>query len=787
MKVDGSLHSLIQGVSQQPAKVMLAGQCRLQENMSSNPVESLTRRPPTNHAAQLSTLSADTQFYDFSVLGVDYILAASIGQAKVFRLDGFEVPTTLGSGAAAYLNGNRLCFTTLEDIVYVGNTGTKVLMLPDTKDYAPSSSIVHLNGGQYGRDYIVKVKWGASTATFHYQTPNGSVSTDTPKVASTYIATQLETNFNATGSLTAVFSISRQDDVLLITSTNAASADFNITVDDGAGGTVMFATNNTVVDVGNLPRYAPEGYFVSVTGGSSDTDDYYLVFHTNSGASAIGTDFGLEGVYRESVLEDIPYLLDTSTMPLILTYNEGTATFTLAKGDWKGRQVGDTLTNEDPSFVGNTINFMRSFQGRLLFLSGDNAILSRTDKPLDFWRQSVTVLADSDPIDEASTAQNVGKLLTATPFDRDMVIFAEKGQFILFGRNALTPQNASLVLTTTFEADLNAIPVAAGKNIFFGMKYGKFTGVREFFTDGSADINDTRLITRHVTKYLKGNVLQLTSSTNFDVLFVKTDDNDKVLYTYEYTWQDQKKVQSSWSTWIFPNSVAYTFMTKSNLYIIYKIGTDFVLDYMNPDTQLDETLPYQVKLDRKVTTPLVNTNMLNPLTHMPDDFTTMLFVQGDGCPHPGMLAVVESHDSSSITFEEDMLGGDIISGIKYASRYKPNMPFVKDRDGVTVGTGKLVVNKFIANFRDTGFIGSIVSSLFAPATQMLFTGRQIGDPHTVVGEPVVISGSHVIPFREDTRIGELELFSSSHLPMTIVDLEWKGQYTKKGQRITSGG
>ena len=46
MKVDGALRSLIQGVSQQPFRNRLPGQCTLQENMSSNPVDSLQRRPP---------------------------------------------------------------------------------------------------------------------------------------------------------------------------------------------------------------------------------------------------------------------------------------------------------------------------------------------------------------------------------------------------------------------------------------------------------------------------------------------------------------------------------------------------------------------------------------------------------------------------------------------------------------------------------------------------------------------------------------------------------------------
>jgi hypothetical protein len=47
-KVDGSLKSLLQGVSQQPPRDRLPGQSTDQLNMSADPVTGLTRRPPTD-------------------------------------------------------------------------------------------------------------------------------------------------------------------------------------------------------------------------------------------------------------------------------------------------------------------------------------------------------------------------------------------------------------------------------------------------------------------------------------------------------------------------------------------------------------------------------------------------------------------------------------------------------------------------------------------------------------------------------------------------------------------
>ncbi len=792
-KVDGSLHSLIQGVSQQPFKVMLPTQCRLQENMSSNPVNGLTRRPPTDFLFSLGQFTTEPQFYEFSTGGVDYTLAATPGNVRMWRLDGNEVPITISSDAAAYLGLGKLAFTTLKGDVYIANTAVPVKMLAGAKTYANKSSIVHLNGGQYGRDYIVTVRWSGNTATFHYLTPNGSTSTDTPKVASTYIADQLVTNFNANGTLTGTFHISRADDVLLIES-NSGTLDFQVTVDDGAGNSVAFATNNSVIDVGSLPRYAPEGYFCAISGASSaDSDDYYLAFHTNDDASAIGTGFGKAGVWKETVQRDIPYRLDHNTMPVILHQDVDTNLFSIALGDWADRQVGDDLvTNEDPSFVGLTIKGMSSFQSRLMMLAGQNVIMSRTNKPLDFWRETATKQVDTDPIDIFSTAKDIGTMRVAIPFDRDIIVFADRGekiggaQFIIFGRNAITPQNCSLVLTTTYEADVNADPVAAGKNIFFATQYGKYTGVREFFTEIAADSNNSRPITEHVLKYIKGNVVHMSSSENFNLLLVSADVDPKSVFAYEYIWQDNKKAQSSWSTWIFKNKVFKHFLVNGVAYFV-TVADDgtYMLERMNLDAQDDDGVVYQAKLDSRVVTVNVHTTMPKPLPVMPD-INDMLFVQGAGCPHPGLLVNVQSYNGTTITFTEDMQGGDIISGVRYMSRYKPNMPFVRDKDGVAITEGKLVINHFLVNFTKTGFIGSKVTSKYMADRELTFTGRYVDDPNTVVGSPAIIDGSFRVPFRQDANLAELELFNDTNLPMTITDLPWVGQYTATGKHISTG-
>ena len=487
MKVDGSIHSLIQGVSQQPAQIRLMGQCQLQENCSSNPVRGLTRRPPTNFIASLGPAHIGMQWYDFRIQNKDYFLGILLGNIVLYDVAGTSYTVTMTSNAQAYLqDSGKLSFTTINDITYIANPNIVIKMLPDFKPYAAPSSTVHLIGGQYGRTYIVTVTWGANTQSFQYATPVGSSAAQTPDVATTFIATQLAAAFNANSFLTTVFKITRAEDVLLIESTDPSSATFTLTGDDGDGGAIMFVTNNTVVDVGSLPRYAPQGYFASITGSgtqntATSSDQYYLEFNVTSPTPiTIGTAFGQQGVWIETVKSGIPYLIDTTTMPLVLTFDVNTVTFTCDIGDWKGRQVGDQTTNADPSFVGNTITSISHFQGRLVALTGNSEVMTRTNEVgtediLDFWRESATVLADTDGVDFQSKTKNA-KLRYDVPYNKDLVIFADAAQFVTNGREPVTPTSASLVLVTEFESDANVRPVLSGRNIFYGAKYGSAFG-----------------------------------------------------------------------------------------------------------------------------------------------------------------------------------------------------------------------------------------------------------------------------------------------------------------------
>ena len=152
------------------------------------------------------------------------------------------------------------------------------------------------------------------------------------------------------------------------------TTDFQLSVSDGFGQQAHQVIKDEVGDFSHLPPIAKNNMLVKVVGDpESEVDDYYVKFATNGDAV-----FG-EGIWVESLGPGEKYLWDYDTLPLVLvrqttTDGNGNLTFSVKRADgvspstgadssitWANfkftpKEVGSTLTNPAPSFVGGTIN-----------------------------------------------------------------------------------------------------------------------------------------------------------------------------------------------------------------------------------------------------------------------------------------------------------------------------------------------------------------------------------------------------------------------------------------------
>jgi hypothetical protein len=546
--------------------------------------------------------------------------------------------------------------------------------------------------------------------------------------------------------------------------------------------------------VSELPRIAPHYYAVRIAENSDPQKDLWFKFVVSEVETSIVPStayFGKSGYWKEAVAPGTDTTFNPDTVPHSLAYDG--SSFTFDRDTYATRDVGTTVSNPNPSFVGNKINDVSSFQGRTVFLSGSNVIMSRTNRSVNFWRGSASALADTDPIDINSTVDS-SPMLSAVQYNKDLALFTPKAQHVAFGRTALTPQNAVLVMTTKFESEPKAHPVSAGRNVFFATNFGRYTGIREFFSESTSDMDDSRPVTQHVNRYIVGKAYKLTASANYEMLMVHTDNSQTEVYVYQYIWSDDnKKVQSAWHSWKFEHSIVHSFFDEDVLYLVQNIGTDYYLLRMPLDVQDSTGVGYPVYLDQRFDVLECDQAFVLPFDYLSSGGPSRLVcVQGDNCPNPGLRISVTSVElvpgtGYVVTLKKDMLGGNIVVGKKFLSRYKPTMPSVKDQNGVVIGTAKTRAKSFNVSLDDTGYIAGKVSSKYGADTHVEFNARIVGDVDNVVGEQPLSSGMFTLPFRQDVNRADIELYSDSHLPMTLADIEYVGQYTKRGRRIANTG
>jgi hypothetical protein len=786
MKADGSLKSLLQGISQQPVRDRLPGQGTEQINMSADPVKGLSRRPGEDLVNQLGSAAAKGWGTFQTQDGKQWIIKLTSTGPQVFDYNGTQA-TVNGMGADTYWSTDgQWSLATIKGKTYLANSAvivkedTNLSLYPNKNTF--SAGIIQILGGNYGKTYSIRVS-GNTVAT--YTTPDGSSAAHTAQIATGYIAAQLHTALAAAGYDTSPWATSRVADTLLIKHTNPA-VQFTLVVSDDAGNINAKAMTTAVADIADLPRFADENYVVRVAQEVDPEEDLWLKFVPDTP----GAGFGNSGAWYETLAPGLSKGLQNNTMPRCLTWDTVTQQFTVSIVDWADREVGTNSTNPQPSFVGYPITDMSVFQSRLMILAGPNLIGSRSKRYENFYVGSASTLVDSDPIDLTSQAAFASTLKYAIPHNKDLVIFSTKGQFILFGRSAITPSNAALVLTTSFEADLMARPQACGRNVFFATKYGRFAGIREFYTEGGTDINDTRSITQHVNKYMKGSAVHMSATSNYDHLLVHTGEDRKNVYIYQFIWNDQEKIQSAWSKWVFTHDIVYSFFDEELIYFVIEVAGVHYLLRLSLDTVPEGALDYHVHLSARFDVTDVNRAFILPFDWLAD--TELAIVQGEGCPYPGLpvriLDVIYDPDESGyvVTMREDMLGGDIVVGIRTLSEYQPTMPRVKDQDGVVVTGARLKINQFLVSLSETGEINGQKLSEWGNGPEVKFQGYITNSPSSMTGAPALDDHIFQMPFKGRADEGSIKLYTDSHWPMTILDVEWEGTINKRGKRIPVG-
>ncbi|BAQ94250.1 tail protein [uncultured phage_MedDCM-OCT-S45-C18] len=472
--------------------------------------------------------------------------------------------------------------------------------------------------------------------------------------------------------------------------------DFFLEAFDGLAGSGLGLVHKEVDSLSDLPVRGPDGFRVAVRGSAdANEDDYYLRFETNDGQS-----FG-EGGWVEDVGADLDIALDPSTLPLQLV-NTGVNTFTINTTQWAKRKAGDDETNPFPSFVGKKLNNFVFFKNRLGFIYEDSVVLSEAGELFNFFRTTVRTLLDTAPIDVTSATANVTNLRSSVAFQENLLLFADRGQFVLKG-DPLTNETITLEAVTNYDVNTSEDPLAVGSYVYFPFKRGNFLGMQEYSLNATTDVYDSDDITTQVPGYITdGNILVTSGSSATDLIALSSGGD--TIYVYKYFFNGREKVVSSWSKFKMPFNVLSLEFINSSLFVVGDKDGDTLLTEMKcEELRLeDDTLDgFTIHLDMlKKKDDFVG----NPTTTPTDTLIDLGFT-------PGPDDVVEVYDSHGNRVVVNFVNGNqasiqsynrtCFSGLRYNLEYTFSEPvFKQGNPPVSSGLARMILRNGTLFFTD---------------------------------------------------------------------------------------
>ena len=835
--INTSLPNLVQGVSQQPDTLRFDGQCEEQINALSSVADGLKKRPNARYSKNLlSSAIADGAFVHFinRDKAEKYVLIINNNLLKVYNIlaAGSAVKEeTIGAGHYLRIDDStkpRDIFKalTVNDNTFILNTTTGVAKQTSTSGVFAASGAVHNNQaivfvkqGHYQTDYTIDIDFtdttGAAKTSKATYTSGPSASTGaSPNARAGRIAFMLQSKLTSAvqehdadpSNRTNGFTLSTvdqftdssnttsDDGIVYQVETNAATStgygypafvisrtdgrEFKIKVSDSKSGTALGVVYKEVDSISDLPKSAPNNFKVKVRGSAEDNeDDYYLKFETNDG----DTDFS-DGGWVEDVGFGEQNALNNLTLPYKLV-NTALNTFTFSVCTWTTLQAGDSDTNPFPTFTTKTISNIFFYKNRLGFLSEGSVILSEAGEYFNFFRTTVRTLLDSDPIDVNVASTKVTKLKSAVGFQENLILFGERGQFVLKGGDLLTPKTVSITPITNYETDTSTPPLELGSYIYFPFTRGSFSGVREFSVNANSDTFDSVEITAHVPQYIPSDILDMAGSTTENCICVVSESDNKSMYVYKYYWEGGQKILASWSKFTFPFSVIGFDFVESDLYIVAtKNGKTELLVLPFEEKLIDSGASFNTYLDLRQSATVSGTSITLSFTPESDD-VIQVYTRESGSTKAGAL-IPSTVSGSTVTVDASHDTTPVWVGIKYSMSYTFSEQMFKQRANQRrspSGYQRHFLKGGTLFFDDTASFKVEVTPKARDTYTNTFTSNIVGS--TTVGTLPIESGSFSFPIMSSAKDTVIKIVNDSALPGNFQSAEFESFIHSRSRRV----
>lgn len=792
MRVAQTIPNLVQGVSQQPSSLRRNTQAEAQDNSIPSVSQGQVKRPPSEHLAKISSDDLSNAFiHTIHRDDVEkYTVLITDGDLKVFDLSGVERTVSFPDGKT-YLSASNskssFKATTVADFTFIVNKTKETAMTASTSTAKPEEALVYVALGVANKSYRVTI--GGQTATVKTGT-TASASLDTSDIAEGLLNGTAPSGGSFSGtaisSMTGV-TATRYGNVIHITQASS----FDVSTEDGYGGTAMYAIADKIQRFSDLPNDGPSDYIIEVIGDVETGSDNYFVKLTDNGGST--------PIWEETVEPGNLWEIDKDTMPFTLISNAD-GTFTFQAATWAKRLAGDSDTSPDPSFIGAMISDVFFFKNRLGFLSDENIIMSEAGEFFNFFRTTVTTLLDSDPIDVSVSHVKVSILRNAIPFNKNLLVFSDNTQFKISGDDILSPKTISVTPITEYENQSEVVPEGLGKTIYFPVEKGVFSSVMEYFIEDESglELTEASEVTEHVPKYIPGGIFKMAGTSTENALIALTSQAQNHIYLYKYFWRGREKLQSSWCRWIFDSAdtILNGDFIKNELILVVQRSDGAYMERIDLDIEATDTnVDYKARLDRRVDdtqcTVSYDAGSNTTTWTLPYEYTGDVVAvtrYGASSPFPPGVVISSSRGTTSqVQATGDYSAVPVYIGVPYRHLHEFSTLTIKDQapggGSSSITEGKLMLQYMTISYDNTGFFKAIVTPDIGGSYEYSFTGRIIGVPSSTINEPSLESGSFRFPVKANAERVKIELVNDTFLPSVFNAAEWEARYVSKARRI----
>lgn len=802
----GQITQLLQGVSQQHPKDRAEGQIGAQVNCISDVVEGLRRRPSVIALSELAgiatsfTLDEKTAIYSYSRGdGTEeyIILVDTAGNVKIYDAFTGAAKTITNTNQAYLVCANPrsdLRFHTIGDTTFVLNTSTTIAMDASSASSTQTGQcIVFAQTVGYGRTYSIVINGTTvaavttpSTVTISTTTIDKTVSLNTNSLMLGLLNGTVPAGWTATYNLQTQlptgWTFDRDADIIHITQNSGAA--FDISVQDSNNNNDMRVVVNSAEAFERLPKAAPSGYRIEITGlGDERTDNYWVKWVSNN---ANASRWNAPGYWQECLAPGVLEDLDGDTMPTTIVRGSGGA-FSNVQPSWVSRAAGDDETNPTPSFIDTTATDLGSYQNRLFLLTGENIVMTQSFDQLNWFAASVAAPSDDDPIDSSSSDNQVTDLLHSTVYNGALVLFSNNAQFIHTKDTVATPATFAVSADSKFNVSPNVKPVTTGSHIVFPTDFGEFTNVWEYNVNNLTSTPECESTTKHVPRFISGKPIQMAANTTTDYVFVRTDDDDTDIYVYQFYVKDDKRAQLAWHKWEFDSVDTIYSMTLLNqrLFLVTERDSTVYLEYIDLSIPASENSDFELFLDHYYSEQVTSGSYT--IAGKPYNARVTLqeanietFVQGTGGANPGMRILNYEIDSGYI-YCNMAASSYVIQGYPFWSMGTLSNPYVRDQQGRPY-TKKTIMDEVSVNVQNTGYLTMEVEHGAGLTYEQDFNGILVNHWQYKLGQASELDTDIYLPIRDYRELVTINFKSNHHLGFALMSMDWRVRMTTRGTR-----